>query len=616
MNSNYWTNTLQTRLTRRRALIATGGAGLGAAFLAACGGNDGGDGGTQKGPVDTSGLLYHPVDTTKSAVNGGIWSNTIGNPIDGFTPYIGGNSISLNHVNHIYQRLLSYKNGENAQDADGTLEGDAAASWEVSPDHLQITFKLRQNNKYDPRPPTSSRPLKSSDVKYSWEKLTGPGATSPNGKDLANNLNPDAVITSVTFPDDSTVVMKLKEPAKPILGMIAYPWYLNIMPVEAGDKFDVKSEARGTGPFMLTKAEFGQRFEYRRNPNYWKGNRPFLDGIDYTIIPQTPTVLAQFKAKHLWGPFSPTPDSVLATKKDSPETLMRAVSPFQGQTGKNDIVPSKLAGSVFEDIRLRRAISMLLDRDAFIDTFGNTDLFRKAGVPVETGWHDFVPVAWKASGEWQDPKEGKGIGPELSKYYHLNPDEAAKLIRATGKYPLETEYTYSGTPPFGTDIYKSQQQVVVQMLQNGGHIKFTKVNTPDHATGYDRQYNFGHGQYEGMSPQPFGTWPEFSQGIFAIYMPGGRNDYVYKKVPRAHELALAHRREFDRKKELDLAHQWNKAMNEEMPVIPLAGTWTTFAFHWPWLANVGAINPPMGTAMYSDVYQHYWYDKSKDTSSA
>jgi peptide/nickel transport system substrate-binding protein len=605
---------------RRRALVATGAGALGAAFLAACGGGSDSKGSEQapKGPVDTSGLLHQPVDTSKQAQPGGIIVNTIGNPIDGFTPYIGGNSISLNHVNHMYQRLLSYKNGENAQDADGTLEGDAAASWEVSPDKLQITFKLRQNNKFDPRPPTSSRPLTTDDVKYSWERLTGPNATSPNGKDLSNKLNPDAVILDLTYPDQNTVVMKLKEPAKPILGMIAYPWYLNIMPVEAADKFDVRSEARGTGPWMLTAAQFGQRFEYRKNPNYWKGNRPFLDGIDYTIIPETAQLLAQFKAKRLWALGRPLntdlpPEVIIQVKKDSPDALMRAVSPFQGQTGKNDIVPSKLAGSVFADIRLRRAISMLLDRDSFIDAFGNVDAFRKQGLPVETGWHDFVPSAWKASGEWQDPKEGKALGSELAKYYQHNPDEAAKLIRAAGKYPLETEYTYSGTPPFGTEIYKRQQQVVVEMLQTGGHIKFTKVNTPDHATGFDRQYNFGHGQYQGMSPQPFGTWPEFSQGIFAIYMPGGRNDYVFTKVPKAHELAIAHRREFDRKKELDLAHQWNKAMNEEMPVIPLAGTWTTFSVNWPWLANVGAINPPMGTAMYSDVFQHYWFDKSKDT---
>ena len=279
MSTDYWSGKLQNRLSRRRAL-ATGGAGaLGAAFLAACGGGSDSKGGgdAAKGPADTSGLLHQPVDTTKQAANGGILVNTIGNPTDGFTPYIGGNSISLNHVNHMYQRLLSYKNGENAQDADGTLEGDAASSWEITPDHLQITFKLRQNNKFDPRPPTNSRPLTTEDVKYSWEKLTGPGATSPNGKDLSNRLNPDAVITDLSFPDQYTVVMKLKEPAKPILGMIAYPWYLNLMPVEAADKFDVKAEAARHRPVDADQGRVRPALRVPDEPELLEG-QPSLPG--------------------------------------------------------------------------------------------------------------------------------------------------------------------------------------------------------------------------------------------------------------------------------------------------------------------------------------------------
>src|SRR5438477_3320316 len=136
--SDYWARSLQQRFSRRRMLATTGAGAATAALLAACGGG-GSKKAASKGPVDTSGLLYQPVDTTKTAVKGGIWSTTIGNPTDGFTPYIGGNSITLNHINHMYQRLLSYKNGTEAQDADGSLEGDAAASWELTPDHLQIT---------------------------------------------------------------------------------------------------------------------------------------------------------------------------------------------------------------------------------------------------------------------------------------------------------------------------------------------------------------------------------------------------------------------------------------------------------------------------------------------
>ena len=57
--------------------------------------------------------------------------------------------------------------------------------------------------------------------------------------------------------------------------------------------------------------------------------------------------------------------------------------------------------------------------------------------------------------------------------------------------------------------------------------------------------------------------------ISALYMPGGRNDYVYKAVPKADGLAKQHRTEFDRKKRLDLVHEWQKAMAVEMPTVPV-----------------------------------------------
>jgi len=192
-------------------------------------------------------------------------------------------------------------------------------------------------------------------------------------------------------------------------------------------------------------------------------------------------------------------------------------------------------------------------------------------------------------------------------------------MKAAGKYPIETEYTFSGTLPFGSPPYKQSNQVLIEQLQQGGHFKFSKINTPDHFSVYDPKYLFGHGQYEGISPEPFGGWPDADMGIFASYMPGGRNDYVYKPVPKAHELALAHRKEFDRNKRLDIVHDWQKAMAVEMPTIPvpfIGNGYSTFAFHWPWLANVGGVMGAITNGQEADTLQHYWYDKSKDTRTA
>src|SRR3954464_7777619 len=70
MEQRYWSNVLNNRIGRRRAMVATGATALGAAFLAACGGGD--SGGSSGGSKESNSLVAKPVDTSKQAKKGGV----------------------------------------------------------------------------------------------------------------------------------------------------------------------------------------------------------------------------------------------------------------------------------------------------------------------------------------------------------------------------------------------------------------------------------------------------------------------------------------------------------------------------------------------------------------
>ena len=82
-------------------------------------------------------------------------------------------------------------------------------SWEVSPDKLTLTIKLRQGMKWDPQAPTSGRAMDTSDILFSWEKFKKVNASAAN---LAYDAtkSPGAAIETVTAPDSKTIVFKLQ----------------------------------------------------------------------------------------------------------------------------------------------------------------------------------------------------------------------------------------------------------------------------------------------------------------------------------------------------------------------------------------------------------------------
>src|SRR5215218_10314983 len=266
MANGYWDQALNGRISRRRAIAATGATAMGAAFLAACGGSDSGSSsGGSGGGSDKTSLLAKREDTSSKAKPGGTLITT--NPAD--PPHFDPHLLTLPAAmatSLIYNKLFSIKPGV-LQSSDGTIEGDMAESWEFSPDKLTLTMKLRGDAGTPPnQAPVNGRKLDSADVVYSWNRFA---ATGSGRTDLANIATPSAPILSMTATDAKTVVVKLKEPLSSILAGLAsqLQGLYFVVPKEAESAIDLRRSPVGAGAYYMSEYVPSSRLVYTRNPN-------------------------------------------------------------------------------------------------------------------------------------------------------------------------------------------------------------------------------------------------------------------------------------------------------------------------------------------------------------
>jgi peptide/nickel transport system substrate-binding protein len=170
-----------------------------------------------------------PQDATKDAKRGGSFKTISILDIPDFDPNFQNRANYPVYISHL--RLFMVKPGIG-KTSDGDMVGDAAASWEISPDKTRLTVKLRTELGTPQKAPLNGRTLDSSDVLYSWQRFSQQGV---NRSSLLNSLNPNAPITSVTAPDARTVVIQMKEPRASILAQLgnrATGWFF-VVPKEA-----------------------------------------------------------------------------------------------------------------------------------------------------------------------------------------------------------------------------------------------------------------------------------------------------------------------------------------------------------------------------------------------
>ena len=528
----WWTQAVGRRTLLRGGLL--GGAGLAAAALIGCGGDDDDDEAattqttttttttttaTQATSTPAPSVSVNVTDTTEDDDEddgAADEAQTIGKlvqdpnlpypynfPEPNKTPQSGGimkvaatwNFQSLDPVdsaaggtvtvpNMVYNRLVGFKRGPGADVFQPEIEPELAASWERSPDGLTFTFQIQPNVSWQNVAPLNGRKFTGEDARYALERY----ATEGVHKSYYAN------VAGFEAPDELTLKINMAQATADFLNPLASNKQ-TIFPREIVDDGSITTSGVGTGPMILTDLELGQNVVFEKNPNYWE-KEVLLDGFEFLIMPDHPARLAQFRVGNIdyaYGVVSTVRDlnELLETNPDVQVNFLPVIYNTIS-LGMNNTLAK------YKDVRVRRAISMAIDRQEMIDI-----VYDGLGKSL-----NIVPWPYLFS-------EEVAVGSaEVGPYMEYNPDEAMKLLQAAGAENFEmtnSYYAYTSALEQMTEITQAQLSRVGITL-GGGKVDYTEFNSqwvpsklPDFSTsawstsGYDAD-NWFHGQVHSESP--------------------------------------------------------------------------------------------------------------------
>ena len=558
----------ETERSRRRLLRTglLGAGGIGAAWLAACGGGSETKEtakATTAPPAAGGGSAATAVAAaTAQPKRGGTFTFHEQAPLASLDPHNNANRAAQTLAAHAYSRLLKFKTGPTP-DVYFNLEfvGDLAEKWEIPSDGTQVTVKLRPGMQFHNKPPVNGRVLTSEDVKFTFDRFRS--APSNTSKDIFGTAaNP--LVTAVETPDPTTVVFKLATPYAPFLSLLSEGQYLWVFPKEADSGFDPKKEQIGTGPFMLDEVQPDSAVTWKRHPNYFLKDLPYVDSIKRTFIPELAQQVAQFQAGRL-DYFEANKDSRDDLVKSNPKATVISYL----RAGRGWGLSMQLKGnSPFRDVRVRRAVSLALDRDAWAATAYAGDTYSPSNV--------IPPTFPKFYLNPTKPEAGPG-----SQFYKFDPKGARELLRAAGAEGVSFRFVYTNNG-YGV-LHNSSAEAIAAMLKEAG------FNPQIVVLDYLREFieptrGALFGNYEGMiyyAPAPYAE-PHFY--LVTHYHSKGPRFLPGVPDPRMDEMVDKQARTLDEKDRIKQIQDFQKYALEQV-YYGYTGPGPQYLFLQPWIKN-------------------------------
>ena len=336
----------------------------------------------------------------------------------------------------VFNNLVMYDQ-QVAQNSAETIVLDLAKSWAWNAEKTELTFQLQEGVKWHDGKPFTAR-----DVVCTFDLLLDKAPQrlrrNPRKSWFTN-------VDFVTARSDSEVTFYLTHPQPSILAMLAS----GLMPIYPCHVSPAQMRARpiGTGPFKLAQFSEFQYIRLVRNPDYWKKDKPYLDGIDFNIVSNPATAILSFIAGRfdLTFPWEVTHDDRKLVMKDAPQAICETTSM---NLNLNILVNRTVAP--FDNTDIRRALVLAIDRKAFVDTISQGD--------------------YAIGGTMQPPPDGiwglppellsvvPGYGPDVDK----NRAEARALMEKAGygpDKPLKVKLTTRGVAIYKDPALMLQSQL-------------------------------------------------------------------------------------------------------------------------------------------------------------
>ena len=357
----------------------------------------------------------------------------------------------------VHRTLFKYVNGSKYGPSNFTLAPDIAQRAEVSKDGRTYTNTLRRGIRWEKRAPVNGREVVAADVKYTWDR-----ALKKSG--YANLLGK---IDGVETPDSHTVRVHLADAYTPFLHNLAEPWNA-ILPREVEEKmgdFKAAESLIGCGPFVLDKYEPGVKATFVRNPDYYEKGLPYLDRVEWLFLKDRVTQLSLFRSGQIEIPSydGRIPRSeVAAFQKSSRANPVQfwdwlAVRTLAFRTDK----------APFNDVRVRRAFSLAVDRKKWVAQFLEGQGSEDPG-PIPAPMRE-----WKLS--------GKEVGPG-ARWLEFNPVLAKKLLAEAG-FPHGLKVKCTHWPGYGPEYVEELEHLAFYLKAVGVELQIVSEEYGNYTPG-------------------------------------------------------------------------------------------------------------------------------------